>query len=555
MRPLKPLLTFLFCILTISLFSQRNHIIWDGGWETASDITKWPNPQYCCATSLTISNLFAREGTHSLQVDLKKTDASVAGSKRAEVGLNPESAVIIGRRYAFSVYYPAGYVTDPNPELFWQLHSQNTADLPPPFAVWLTNGRFHFYNYSYSGPINKIAQPLLTPEIDQDLGPATTGTWHDFIIHIKFDSTSKGLLEVWVDGVQQINHAGPNIYTGDNQPLYLKEGLYKWPWNGTNDSPESERTFYLDASREGDENSTNADVAPGDFTNTNPIANAGGTQMITLPTNQVTLDGSASSDPGGYIAKYKWTKVSGPAAGTLINSDSAIAIATALTTAGQYVYLLTVTDNLGAQATSQTTVQVNPSGNAPPVANAGINQLLPTTATSTTLIGTASTDPDGSIAGYRWTLQTGNTSAVIVNYEGSSTSVTGLKEGSYTFKLEVTDNKGATAIDTVNITVDSKKKDTTQTFPTQSLDTAYIAPNPAKTSITVLVNSKTNGTVQISITNMYGQVVKSVSDKKTSYSYSKAIQLTGVFFRNGIYSVKISIGNTYRKTLKLIITK
>ena len=44
-----------------------------------------------------------------------------------------------------------------------------------------------------------------------------------------------------------------------------------------------------------------------------PIAIAGPDQVITLPSDSVSLDGSASNDPDGTISDYLWKKISGPA--------------------------------------------------------------------------------------------------------------------------------------------------------------------------------------------------------------------------------------------------
>ncbi|HET6769134.1 MAG TPA: hypothetical protein VFH08_17105 [Chitinophagaceae bacterium] len=44
-----------------------------------------------------------------------------------------------------------------------------------------------------------------------------------------------------------------------------------------------------------------------------PIAIAGLDQVITLPTDSVSLDGKRSNDPGGTISVWHWTKISGPA--------------------------------------------------------------------------------------------------------------------------------------------------------------------------------------------------------------------------------------------------
>jgi hypothetical protein len=57
-------------------------------------------------------------------------------------------------------------------------------------------------------------------------------------------------------------------------------------------------------------------------TNKPPIAIAGPDQVITLPTDSVSLDGSASNDPDGTISDWLWTKISGPASFIINNSLS-----------------------------------------------------------------------------------------------------------------------------------------------------------------------------------------------------------------------------------------
>jgi len=60
-----------------------------------------------------------------------------------------------------------------------------------------------------------------------------------------------------------------------------------------------------------------------DSTYKSPIAKAGPDQVITLPTDSISLDGSASNDPDGTISEWLWTKISGPASFSIIRqSDS-----------------------------------------------------------------------------------------------------------------------------------------------------------------------------------------------------------------------------------------
>src|SRR5690606_12939646 len=86
-------------------------------------------------------------------------------------------------------------------------------------------------------------------------------------------------------------------------------------------------------------------------------------QTITLPTNSVTLRGTAS-DPDGSIASYRWSKVSGPSGGST-SATSATTTVTGLTE-GSYVYNLKVTDNKGATASANVTITVKPATTTPP---------------------------------------------------------------------------------------------------------------------------------------------------------------------------------------------
>ena len=90
-----------------------------------------------------------------------------------------------------------------------------------------------------------------------------------------------------------------------------------------------------------------------------PTANAGTDQSITLPTSSVTLSGSGS-DADGSISSYAWTQLSGPVTGSIATPSSASTGVSGLSTAGTYIYRLSVTDNNGATAADTVSVTVNP---------------------------------------------------------------------------------------------------------------------------------------------------------------------------------------------------
>jgi hypothetical protein len=88
----------------------------------------------------------------------------------------------------------------------------------------------------------------------------------------------------------------------------------------------------------------------------------------------------------------------------------------------------------------------------PPVANAGADKTVTLPANSTTLAGSG-TDADGTITGYSWTKTAGPAQFTINTPTAATTTVSNLIEGTYTFRLTVTDNDGAARFDDVQVVV------------------------------------------------------------------------------------------------------
>lgn len=192
-------------------------------------------------------------------------------------------------------------------------------------------------------------------------------------------------------------------------------------------------------------------------TNQNPVANAGSDVTVNLPAISATLSGTASNDPDGSISTYAWTKVSGPAAGTIVSAAAATTVVNSLAE-GTYVFRLKVTDNKGATAQDDVTVIVKSSAVVipkPPISNAGADQTITLPANSVTLNGTGSSDPNvnGAIKGYKWRYIAGPGSFTITNSTAATTTVTNLTEGTYSFELRVWGNTWEPKDDTVKIIV------------------------------------------------------------------------------------------------------
>src|SRR5919109_3298124 len=191
--------------------------------------------------------------------------------------------------------------------------------------------------------------------------------------------------------------------------------------------------------------------------NQNPIADAGTDQTVNEG-DSVSLDGSASSDADGTIASYSWTQTAGTAV-TLSDASSATPSFTAPNVGSNgdaLAFELTVTDNDGATSTADSvSVTVN-NVNQPPTANAGADFSVNEGTTGVQLQGSGQ-DADGTISSYQWEQTDGP--SVILNNADTATATFDAPSVSantwLTFKLTVTDNDGATAEDSVVVTINN----------------------------------------------------------------------------------------------------
>jgi pimeloyl-ACP methyl ester carboxylesterase len=108
---------------------------------------------------------------------------------------------------------------------------------------------------------------------------------------------------------------------------------------------------------------------------------------------------------------------------------------------------------LHKRGTSYTAPTTTTTTNKAPIARAGADKTIYLSSTNrTTLDGTTSYDPDGSIVSYNWTKMSGPS---YVRYDGvdGKLGISSLLRGTYYFKLTVKDNKGAIANDYVYVYV------------------------------------------------------------------------------------------------------
>jgi hypothetical protein len=107
--------------------------------------------------------------------------------------------------------------------------------------------------------------------------------------------------------------------------------------------------------------------------------------------------------------------------------------------------------------------------NKPPSVNAGSDATiqLQNAADSIQLSGTAA-DADGTVVAYLWSQISGPATAIIHNSGSPTTYISGVVSGVYVFQLMATDDKGATGVKTVTITIKAPEVFTLTLQPNQS---------------------------------------------------------------------------------------
>ncbi len=186
-----------------------------------------------------------------------------------------------------------------------------------------------------------------------------------------------------------------------------------------------------------------------------PIAKAGDDVSITLPNNSVMLDGQQSLDSDGKITTYKWTKISGPDSYVIENASIASTKVKNLVE-GEYIFNLEVKDNKGSITSDEVKVTVNAASTETKnglVAEAGSDVTLKLPNNSFTLDGSSSSIAVGKINSYKWSKVSGPTQFTLSSASSAKTTLSNLVEGTYVFKLQITDDNGKTASDSIAITV------------------------------------------------------------------------------------------------------
>jgi len=181
--------------------------------------------------------------------------------------------------------------------------------------------------------------------------------------------------------------------------------------------------------------------------NTKPVAHAGNDKSVTLPTNNVLLDGSASSDADGKIVKYRWSQVGGPGTASFTDPSAVTATANSLLQ-GVYSFRLTVTDDKNDSSFDDVSVTVNAASLPALTIARGVVTDVKCAGAAT---GTASVTVSGGTAPYtyHWNTNPVQTMSTANNLQAGTYTVTVWDANKQSVSTNITINEPAPLILTV----------------------------------------------------------------------------------------------------------
>lgn len=169
-------------------------------------------------------------------------------------------------------------------------------------------------------------------------------------------------------------------------------------------------------------------------------ANAGLDQDITLPSNTASLSGSGTAANGSAAVSYSWSKVMGPAGGTLSSPTAQNPTVSGLVE-GYYVYRLTITGSGGSTSTDDVAITVYPQRYEAESPSSSTSTSTGSTTDNGAPAGVLLMDAVGDVANYTINVPERNFYTLRLRTSSNQPSPSGLwADGGSTIKVSINGN-------------------------------------------------------------------------------------------------------------------
>ena len=194
-------------------------VVWRGDLETG-DISQWSSSQKVSADRLQVVADPVRQGRYALKTTVYQYDDPINSSgNRNELVRMTREPVGSEYFYRFGVLFATSYPLANTWQLFAQWHHEGSGGSPPlEFTVY----------GDYIELVTQSAPPNQVKTVHWR-GPLARGTWHDFVLHVKWSpDKTVGFIELYHNDLSTPALPKRAVATQfPNQLNYLKAGLYR----------------------------------------------------------------------------------------------------------------------------------------------------------------------------------------------------------------------------------------------------------------------------------------------------------------------------------------
>lgn len=197
-------------------------VVWKGDFE--SDLlSQYSKLQTMGPDRLQLVDSPVREGSKALRVEVRKGDDPInASGNRNELVKFDGAAEGTEFYYAWSTLWPEDYPMTPNWQVFMQWHHSGNGGAPPVRFVLGCSAA------DCGEPMPDTMFFIVNGKTQLKMGPITRGSWHDFVLHIKWSADPNvGFVELWYDGKLVLPKTQVRTMFSSADTNYLKMGLYR----------------------------------------------------------------------------------------------------------------------------------------------------------------------------------------------------------------------------------------------------------------------------------------------------------------------------------------
>jgi hypothetical protein len=232
--------------------TQHAHILYQVNFEENNPFPSWLSAQTTTPYAIQIVKTPVYDGKKAARFELRDTDPENNNGTRAEIAFpGPDNTTSPERWYAFAVFFPREYFeNDSSDEVISQWHQGGKAT--PALCIRTKAGRIKL---------------RIKAGIDKKewvgMGAIEKNAWQYYVIHVKHSAGTDGLVEIWRNGMQIVNHSGANMYDLTDGVFHTpnwKLGIYKADWNGSAVTKVKKRVLYFDAIKIGDAHASFAEM-------------------------------------------------------------------------------------------------------------------------------------------------------------------------------------------------------------------------------------------------------------------------------------------------------